>query len=180
MEDEAVRTLAVCLAVLFAAASFHKLKAVVRGTADREPLAVAWGLGKAHARWTFMLAGAIEVLLAAGLLLQPGPALLTSAAVLAGYGCLLKRLDEEEGCNCFGKTFAEASRTTAIVRNLVLASLALAAGAAQLFADTAVAPLNEWTIGVSLILLATLAATGVRDRLLLQGRGSLKYGQETM
>ena len=96
-------TLSLCFAVLLGAAVLHKFSVLSRGTAAAQPLIKVRGLQGRRAAVVLAAGAALEVAVAATLVLAPGPGFLTVAVLLLFYASELRRLAPEENCHCFGE-----------------------------------------------------------------------------
>jgi hypothetical protein len=148
------------VAFVFAAASAHKTSAITRGTWRAHPVIQASGFGGRSVVWVAG-AAATEVGVAVSLVLAPVPGLAGATIVLGIYAALLRRLDPNSPCHCFGS----GSRTragTAVKRNYVLAVACLASAGIQ-FAGNSAATLSDG-MGFAVVLLGALAGWEVLDR----------------
>jgi hypothetical protein len=120
------------LAGLFGVALAHKCRILARGTAHEEPVLAVWPLSR---RPTLAVALAVvgELAILVGLLLEPLWGLLGAVVAVGVYAQLLRSLDADAPCRCFGA--AEGSSAgSAVVRNVGIVAAA-AVGAVALALD---------------------------------------------
>lgn len=157
------QAVALLMVAVLTAAVVHKLGAIVRRRADEEPIIRLSRWRRRRASTLLGAVGVFESVLAALFLVAPEPAHALAALVLVAYGFELRRLPSDERCGCLGELFPTSSRG-AMVRNVALASLNLAALGILLSGDRA-ALLSEQSLGIALLGLAVLGGSAVVHRL---------------
>jgi hypothetical protein len=156
--DSVLRVAALCLAALFALAAAHKFRVVLRGEAAHEPLIqrVAWR--DRHATAVVLVAGFIEVGIAAMLAARPQLGAVAALAVLGVYTGELRRLAPDEACRCFGALLESSGRRRLLQRNAVLMAAALVVAVAPSAAGLRVADLSGATVGAALVVFAVVSS----------------------
>jgi methylamine utilization protein MauE len=153
----ALRSLSIFFAGLLVLAVVHKVRVLSGGQAERDPL-------MRLSRWR--LRHASGLLLAAGIL-EAGIAVLLLVSPLAGYGALfalalgyaidLRRLADDQACNCFGSALQASSRRAVIARNVCIAGVSSVAASLYATSAAGIEPVTQSVIGVALIITAAVA-----------------------
>jgi hypothetical protein len=150
--EGAMRVVALSLFALMLLAATHKLRLVANGAAATQPLMQLAAWRRRHAAWLLGGAAVVELAIAGVLIAAPVAGMAAVLALLAVYSTELRRLAKDEDCGCLGN-FLSASRNAALRRNLVIASVTVAALAATATGTLAPAPISQATVGAALIVL---------------------------
>jgi hypothetical protein len=146
-----VRVGALLIAGVFAFGVAHKLIVLVRKTASEQALIRRSPWRRRHASPILLVAGLVEACTAAALVLVPTAGLAAGSCLLLLYTVELTKLRPDETCGCFGRVFDAGSRYEAILRNLVLATLAAGILAYCVATGTSFGPLSQRSLGAALL-----------------------------
>jgi hypothetical protein len=142
---------ALLIAGVFALGVAHKVVVLVRKTAREQALIQRSPWRRRHASRALRAAAVVEACTAVALVLVPTAGLAASSCLLLLYTLELTKLRPDETCGCFGHVFDAASRYEAILRNLVLATLAAGILAYCAATGTRVGPLSQRSLGAALL-----------------------------
>jgi hypothetical protein len=155
----ALRSFSICFAALLGLAVIHKGRVLAAGRAAEEPLLRVSSWRRTHAAPVLLTAGLAESCIAVLLLVSPMAGFGALGALALAYVADLRRLAENEPCNCFGSALRATGRRAAIARNVGIAGVSGVATVLYATSAVTVAPVTQTVIGVALIIAA--AVTGV-------------------
>jgi hypothetical protein len=151
----AVGAYSFALSLVFLTAVVHKLGVLHAGNAEEQSILARTTRRRQFARPLLTAAIAIEVAIAALLLLLPIAGLAAATALLALYTSELRHLSPEQNCGCLGNA---TSAKGGMRRNMLLAGLALAAIVVATSGIVEPSPVTSGSAGAGLLIIAVPAA----------------------
>ena len=158
MLDVALYSLALFFAALLMLAIVHKVRVLRGGQPAAEPLMKVTEWRMSHARTLLVAAAAMECVICVSIVAAPPLGFIALGILAAGYSFDLRRLPEQEPCNCFGGAIESPNSRAAIRRNVGIASVSLAAAVLYMTDVADVAGLSQTTVGAALVLAGFVAS----------------------